>query len=216
MLSNVLQQLRTSSYVPQVYDSVYAYYLAFDKLARQRKITEVNFFFCQNFSWILSEETCFYHRISYWKFSENGILLFLYRMTPLPNYERLFLTNWRNSTIRKMHLSVLKVCAFYVLYCFVAEWVNWIGLNQILFQKLIFFCLKRVKTALHRFLPLKCLLIFLTGPNTYFETPRYNVGNFQVRETFLFAFNFFQRIVSWKMASILINGRSYLRKLFRS
>lgn len=36
----IYKHLRTSSYVPQVYDAVYAYYLAFDKLARQRKITE--------------------------------------------------------------------------------------------------------------------------------------------------------------------------------
>lgn len=33
----------TSSYVPQVYDAVYAYYLAFDKMAREGAITEVGF-----------------------------------------------------------------------------------------------------------------------------------------------------------------------------
>ena len=29
-------------YVPQVFDAVYAYYLAFDRLARQGKISSVN------------------------------------------------------------------------------------------------------------------------------------------------------------------------------
>ena len=33
----------TSSYVPQVYDAVYSYYLAFDKMAREGTITEVGF-----------------------------------------------------------------------------------------------------------------------------------------------------------------------------
>ena len=33
--------MKTSAYVPQVYDAVYAYYLAFDKLARQGKISVV-------------------------------------------------------------------------------------------------------------------------------------------------------------------------------
>ena len=32
----------TSVYVPQVFDAVYAYYLAFDRLARQGKISSVN------------------------------------------------------------------------------------------------------------------------------------------------------------------------------
>ena len=33
----------TSSYVPQVYDAVYSYYLAFDKMAREGTITKVGF-----------------------------------------------------------------------------------------------------------------------------------------------------------------------------